>query len=146
MLGIFLWMVGRNVHVRDAQSRFQHSKSTIHQQTQTDFLIPKKGVRNEAKKNDISHQKEDFLTLTKEEIKWEAIRVGIEKETDLSLLENRAYWDTQIQNLQDNLLPVNKKSIVLKSRLQQREQQLKREKGKQEQQTEAKIENLPKGN
>ena len=30
MLGIFLWMVGRNVHVRDAQSRFQHSKSTIH--------------------------------------------------------------------------------------------------------------------
>ena len=30
MLGIFLWMVGRNVHVRDAQSRFQESKSTIH--------------------------------------------------------------------------------------------------------------------
>ena len=27
MLGIFLWMVGRNVHIRDAQSRFQHSKS-----------------------------------------------------------------------------------------------------------------------
>ena len=30
MLGIFLWMVNRNIHVRDAQSRFQHSKSTIH--------------------------------------------------------------------------------------------------------------------
>ena len=33
MLRIFLWMVGRNVcrvHVRDAQSRSEHSKSTIH--------------------------------------------------------------------------------------------------------------------
>ena len=30
MLGIFLWMVGRNAHVRDAESRFQHSKSTIY--------------------------------------------------------------------------------------------------------------------
>ena len=29
-LGVFLWMVGRNVHVRDAQSRLQHSKPTIH--------------------------------------------------------------------------------------------------------------------
>ena len=30
MLSIFLWTVGRNAHIRDAQSRFQHSKSTIH--------------------------------------------------------------------------------------------------------------------
>ena len=28
-LGVFLWMVGRNVHVRDAES-VQHSKPTIH--------------------------------------------------------------------------------------------------------------------
>lgn len=55
-----------------------------------------------------------------------------------------ACWDTQIQNLQDNLLPANKKSIVLKKRYRQREQQLKREQVKNQpvQLIETKIESL----
>jgi len=111
------------------------TKPTIHQQTQTNFPVQEKRTQNEVKDNPIP--------LTEEERKWETIKIGIEKETDLIRLANGDYWDTQIQNLPDNLLPANKKSIVLKNRLQQQEQQLKREKNKfLGEQLEAKIEKI----
>ncbi|RHZ35245.1 hypothetical protein [endosymbiont GvMRE of Glomus versiforme] len=136
------------------------AKSTIHQQTQTEFSTQDKGTQTDLaaeqttkleqknqqlKKN---YEKETQNTVkeiaipfkidnstpqTEEEIKWETIKTGIEKETELTRLANRSYWDIQIQNLQDNLLPANKQTIVLKNRCWQREQQIK-----------AKIEKPPK--
>jgi hypothetical protein len=76
--------------------------------------------------NDLSEQNEL--------IKWGNIKTGIEKETDLTLLAEGAYWDKEIQSLQDNLLPDNKQPIVLKNQLWQRERQ----------QIEVKIEYPPK--
>ena len=65
----------------------------------------------------------------KELTKWEDIKNGIEKETDLVRLVDGGYWDTQIQTLQDDLLPADKQSIVLKNRQETCYGQLEKKQG-----------------
>lgn len=79
-----------------------------------------------------------FNIRQKELTKWESIKAGLEKETDLTRLANGAYWDIQIKKLQDNLLLANKQSIVLKNRREYYYGQLAKRR-----EQEIKIENMP---
>lgn len=59
---------------------------------------------------------ENLIKEQTEIAEWDNIKTGIEGEKDISRLLSGGYWNKQIQTLQDDRLPLNKKQITLQTR------------------------------
>ncbi|RHZ36803.1 hypothetical protein [endosymbiont GvMRE of Glomus versiforme] len=79
---------------------------------QSTLQLEEKSCNRETKIEHLEQQTEEQTEI----VKWDSIKVDMEREKSISHLANGGYWDKQIQTLRDDRLSSDKKQVVLQTR------------------------------